>query len=146
MSDNTSAIRQTVVDALGEAGYRPFGSAGDGFEHPTGTRVTMGWSGGQVRVRRFALGNDRFRRVPPTTWDLKDVPPLSEVRSFITPDLSKAERARVARFESSGALPESFEAQDLYQKIRDAIDMRLAIGDNTAEQLTDAVFLVLEGK
>lgn len=110
MSDNAQEIINMVHQALDRAGYRPFGSAGDGFEHPTGTRVTMGWSGGQVRVRRFVQGDDRFRRIPPVTLDLASLPNPAEVEQFVTPAPSKAEREKIAEFEAAPVLPESYEA------------------------------------
>lgn len=145
-------IHQLVVNTLDKLGCRPFGSDGTTWEHPTGIRVTVGYAGGQIRVRRYAPGNDRFHRIPPTVWDVRGLPSEAEVVEFIgvravpALDPSPEELNRLARYELAEDAPESLR-QRLSFALGDVMDeLGMSPGRFYAPVLADAALAVIRGE
>lgn len=106
-------IHAVIVGTLEKHGYRPFGADGTTWEHPNGTKVSTGYAGGQIRLRRHPVGTVRHERIPPVVWDIRSMPTEDDVAEFIgqrrpAPDLSEAERETVARFSAAESVPEAF--------------------------------------
>lgn len=148
---HTEETYAMITQVLDRTGYRPFGSDGSAWEHPTGTRITTGYTGGQIRLRRFVPGNDRFDRIPPVIWDIRDQPTESEVSEFVgqrspAPELSDDEKVRLAQFGLEDDAPESFRAR-IIQAIGDEMDaLGLAPGRFYAPALADAALAVVRGE
>jgi len=118
---NPAAVRQNIVDTLLRQNYKPSGP--DGFRHPDGEFVTIGYAGGQLRIRRYAAA-DR-KRTSPIVMDLATYPDTTELALFLgehmdpkppAPAPSFAEQMKIAKFEAAPILPESWEGQ---QRIED---------------------------
>lgn len=144
-------IHGLVVSVLNKAGYRPFGHDGSAWEHPNGTKITTGYTGGQIRVRRFIPGNDRFTRIPPIVWDIREVPDEDQVAEFIgerspAPALTAEEFAVIEAFEAAAEAPESFR-----ERLIEAMHLELdALGlapiqSSAPEFLADAALAVIRG-
>lgn len=143
---DAAEIHAMVVAALDKVGYRPHGHDGSAWEHPNGTRVTTGYTGGQLRLRRFVPGNDRFNRIPPVIWDVKGTPDEADLAMFVggerppAPNLTAEELAILERFEEADDAPESFR-----DRLIEALGRGLKLGEDEI-QLADSVLEVIRGE
>lgn len=114
--DGTNPViaRQQVVDTLLRQGYRPSGP--DGFRHPDGEFVTVGYAGRSLRIRRYAP--DDRKRTRPDILDMATCPDPTELALFLgegnmttAPKLSRAEQIAVALFDGVQVVLEHAEAK-----------------------------------
>jgi hypothetical protein len=144
-------IHGLVTHTLVKHGYRPFGADGTTWEHPSGVKVSTGYAGGQIRVRRHPVATPRHLRIPPIVWDVRSMPTEEEVAEFVgqprpARDLSPSELETIARFNAAEAAPESFRKQ-IEKALADEMDaLGMSPGRFYAPALADAVIGLLRGE
>lgn len=155
MKPNTdpAEIHAMVVGVLNKVGYRPHGADGSAWEHPNGTRVTTGYTGGQLRLRRFPADSHRVGRIPPVIWDIDKTPDEPEVAMFVggerapAPDLTAEQLAILERFEEADYAPES-----LREKLALSFEIEVeslglpSISGRLSERLADVALEVIRGE